>query len=146
MSDWMETNRGVVLPQHCDHYGHMNTRYYGYLFDEGGFHMWIRCGIKQSDLFDQGVGAVVANRSTDFIREMKAGTLVLIKGGLTRIGDRSMAYEQRMFDAERGTLCARQITVEVFFDPEARSSAPMPDSIRQTLESNLLAPEQLELP
>ena len=146
MSDWMETNRGVVFPRHCDHYGHMNVRYYGHFFDEGGWHMWLRWGIKQSDIFDQGVGVVVANRSTDFLTEMKAGTLALIKGGLTKISNRSMAYEQRMFDAELGTLCARQSTVEVFFDTDARTSTSMPDSIRRTLEPHLLSPEKLELP
>jgi acyl-CoA thioesterase FadM len=57
-----------------------------------------------------------------------------------------MAYEQRMFDAERGTLCARQTTVEVFFDTEARTSTAMPDGIRRTLEPHLLAPEKLEMP
>jgi|TARA_Y100000294_G_scaffold176550_1_gene199249 acyl-CoA thioester hydrolase len=145
MSDWMETNRGVVLPQHCDHYGHMNVRYYGHFFDEGGYHMWIRWGIKQSDIWDQGVGVVVANRSTDFLKEMKAGTLTLIKGGLTKIGNRSMAYEQRLFDAELSTLCARQTTVEVFFDTDTRTSAPMPDSIRKTLGLHLLPPEKLEM-
>lgn len=146
MSEWLETYRGVVFPKHCDHYGHMNVRYYGHFFDDGGFHLWIRWGIRQSDIWDQGVGVVVANRSTDFIKEMKAGTLVVVKGGLIRIGNRSMAYEQRMFDAEEGTLCARQTTVEVFFDTDARSSAPMPDNIRQALTPHLLPPDQLEMP
>ncbi len=146
MNDWLETHRGVIFPQHCDHYGHMNVRYYSHFFDDAGWHLWVRWGIKQSDIWDQGVGVVVANRSTDFIKEVKAGTLTLIKGGLTRIGDRSMAYEQRMYDAETGTLHARQTTVEVFFDPDARTSAPMPDTIRQTLEPHLLPPQKLEMP
>ena len=37
-NNWVETNRAVVFPWHCDHFGHMNGRWYAPIFDDAGFH------------------------------------------------------------------------------------------------------------
>ena len=65
--DWVITYRSIVLPKHCDHYGHMNVRFYAEHFDDGGFQMWQAAGVRQSDLTRDGMGIVVANISIDFI-------------------------------------------------------------------------------
>ncbi len=135
--DWPNsfvTYRCIVLPQHCDHYGHLNVRFYANFFDDGGFQMWGHAGIKQSDLIKDGMGAVVANISIDFVNEITAGFPVVIKGAWTKIGTKSVAHEQRMYNADTGVHCASQTTVEVFFDMQKRQSAPMPEDIRAKIE------------
>ena len=66
LENWFVTYRGIVLPRHCDHYGHLNVRFYAHFFDDGGFQMWHHIGIKQTDLTKNGMGVVVANISIDF--------------------------------------------------------------------------------
>ena len=105
--------------------------------------MWNLIGVKQSDLTRGGMGIVVVNISIDFIHEITAGQLIVINGGWIKIGDKSMTHEQRMFEADSGTLCAVQTTVEVSFDMKARKSAPLPDYIRAKIEAHLLPLEKL---
>lgn len=141
MTEWCETHRAVVFPWHCDHIGHMNVRWYCHFFDDAGFHLWAMKAVPQSSLHARGEGLVVAGNKIDFIHEMKAGDLVVVKSGFTKIGTRSVTSLNRMYQAETGTLCATLESVEVFFDPVARKSAPMPDDVRRILEGVLVSPE-----
>ena len=141
---WSEIYRSIVLPKHCDHYGHMNVRFYAQHFDDGGFQLWQLIGVKQSDLNKNGKGTVVANINIDFIHELKAGQLMIIKGGWIQVGKKSMTHEQRMFETDSGKLCAIQTTVEVSFDTRKRKPAPLPINIRKKLEANLLSPCDLK--
>ena len=142
-SDWFETYRSLVLPKHCDHYGHMNVRFYAQHFDDGGFQMWNLIGIKQSELMRGNMGIVVANISINFIHEITAGQLIVIKGGWVKVGNKSMTHEQCMFETDSGTLCAVQTTVEVRFDMKARKSVPLTDDIKTKIKMHLVPPNRM---
>ena len=130
---WHELSRGIVMPAHCDVYGHMNVRHYAAFFDDAGWHMFAKAGVSLSDLQACGLGSVVATLTIDFHHEMKAGDLTLVSGALTRVGDKSYSYELRLYASETMTHCATQKTVEVCFDTNARRSAPWPAGIREQL-------------
>jgi acyl-CoA thioesterase FadM len=49
-----------------------------------------------------------------------------------------MTHEQRMFEADNGTLCAVQTTAEVRFDMKARKSVPLTDDIKTKIELHLV--------
>jgi|TARA_B100001094_G_scaffold331863_1_gene401672 acyl-CoA thioester hydrolase len=138
LENWFVTYRGVVLPKHCDHYGHLNVRYYAYFFDDGGFQMWHHIGIKQSDLKQNDMGAVVANISIDFIHEITVGQLMEIRGVWRHMGNKSMSHEQRLFNVDTGVHCATQTTSEVYFDMKKRCSAPMPENLREKVKANVI--------
>jgi acyl-CoA thioester hydrolase len=138
LENWFVTYRGVVLPKHCDHYGHLNVRYYAYFFDDGGFQMWHHIGIKQSDLKQNDMGVVVANISIDFIHEITVGQLMEIRGVWRHMGDKSMSHEQRLFNVDTGVHCATQTTSEVYFDMKKRCSAPMPENLREKVKANVI--------
>lgn len=141
MTEWQETGRGVVMPWQCDHFGHMNVRWYGHAFDDSGFHIWTLIGIALKDIEARGVHTVVASARTDFVRELKAGELFVIRSGFTRVGTKSCSYRQKMFNADSGDLHAVNEVVEVFFDPVTRKAAPMPDDVRSLLAARLVDPE-----
>ena len=138
LENWFVTYRGVVLPKHCDHYGHLNVRYYAYFFDDGGFQMWHHIGIKQSDLKQNDMGVVVANISIDFIHEITVGQLMEIRGVWRHMGDKSMSHEQQLFNVDTGVHCATQTTSEVYFDMKKRCSAPMPENLREKVKANVI--------
>ncbi|MBL6863604.1 MAG: acyl-CoA thioesterase [Rhodospirillales bacterium] len=138
LENWFVTYRGVVLPKHCDHYGHLNVRYYAYFFDDGGFQMWHHIGIKQSELKQNNMGAVVANISIDFIHEITVGQLMEIRGVWRHMGNKSMSHEQRLFNVDTGVHCATQTTSEVYFDMKKRCSAPMPENLREKVKANII--------
>jgi len=130
---WHELTRGIVMPAHCDVYGHMNVRHYAAFFDDAGWHILARAGVSLSELQAQGLGSVVASLTIDFHHELKAGQLTLVTGAFTRVGDKSFSYELRLYDSESMTHSATQKTVEVCFDTNARRSAAWPDAIRAKL-------------
>jgi acyl-CoA thioester hydrolase len=131
---WHELTRGIVMPAHCDAYGHMNVRHYAAFFDDAGWHMFAKAGASLDELRAQGLGSVVASLSIDFHHELTAGRLVLVSGAFTRIGEKSFGYEMRLYDSESMTHCATQKTVEVCFDTKQRRSARWPDRIRSNIQ------------
>ncbi|HEX4913278.1 MAG TPA: thioesterase family protein [Vicinamibacterales bacterium] len=130
---WVELYRSVVMPAHCDLYGHMNVRHYAAFFDDAGFHIMSKAGISLTELRARGLGSVVASLTIDFHHELTAGQLIVITGGFTRIGHKSATSEMRLYDADTRTHCATQKTVEVFFDTTRRIAVPIPDDIKATL-------------
>jgi acyl-CoA thioesterase FadM len=86
----------------------------------------------------RGVMLVVARNTLNFIHEMKAGELLRIETAFIRVGEKSCTHLNRMYNVDTGTLTATLESVEVFFDPVARLSAPMPDDIRALLTDALV--------
>lgn len=133
--NWFELSRTVVLPAHCDAYGHMNVRQYAAFFDDAGWHVLTRAGISLSDVRSRGLGTVVATLTIDFRHEITAGQLALIKGAVTRVGTKSFSYEMQLYEADSMTHCATEKVVEVCFDTQARKGVPLPEDMRRKLQT-----------
>src|ERR671912_129941 len=109
-ANWYELYRSVVMPAHCDLYGHMNVRHYAAFFDDAGFQIMGKAGVSLTDLRARGLGSVVASLTIDFHNELTAGQLVLITGAITRVGQKSAMSEMRLYDPDSMTHCATQKT------------------------------------
>lgn len=138
MDKWFELYRNIVMPAQCDAYGHLNVRYYAAFFDDAGWHIPRMAGLSLDEIRSSGLGTVAATLTIDFIRELRVGQLLLIKGAVTRVGTKSFAHEMRLYEADSMTHCATQKTVEVCFDTKARKSAPLPENFRAALQGILL--------
>ncbi len=143
MRNVFEVYRSVVFPWHCDHVGHMNVRWYAHHFDDAGFHLWTAAGVSQKRIHESGIGLVVAQIKINYVREMKSGDLLVIRGGFTHVGNRSIRHHLRMYDADNDELRATQDTVEVFFNPETRSSEAMPPAYRTRLAPLVVSVEDM---
>ena len=139
MADWVDLTRGIALPRYCDHYGHMNVRYYAQFFDDAGWHILNLAGIAFEDIQNRGLGTVVANVSIDFHHELAHGKLFLIRGGYTRVGAKSFHHELRLYEADTMTHCATQTSVEVFFDTKARKAVAIPDDLKEKMSARVVA-------
>jgi len=141
MSDRLELLRGVVHPWHCDHFGHMNVRHYSPFFDDAVYHFWSRVGVPYARMQDDhGVHCVTARAETRFLRELVAGDLVVVDGAPSRLGTKSVTLDLALRHADTGTPHAACEVVEVFFDPAARASAPMPQAVRAAIAPLLAHP------
>jgi acyl-CoA thioester hydrolase len=136
---WFDLSRTVVLPLHCDGYGHMNVRNYAALFDDAGWHILGMAGISLAEMKRRGLGTVVATLTIEFHHEITAGQLVLIRGAVTRVGTKSFSYELQLYETDSMTHCAIEKAVEVCFDTQARKGVALPDDVKRKLES-LLTP------
>jgi acyl-CoA thioester hydrolase len=133
MDKWFDLYRGIVMPAQCDVYGHMNVRYYAALFDEAGWHFPSFAGLSLAEIQSRGLGTVVATLTIDFLHEIRAGQLLLIKGAITRVGTKSYSSEMRLYATDTMTHCATQKTVEVCFDTKARKGVAFPEDVRTKL-------------
>ena len=140
--EWVETQRGLVFPAQCDHLGHMSARFYANHFDDAAFQIWPALGWPHERNHEHGVGTVVARYTIKYLNEAPPGTMFIIKSGFTRIGNKSVTHSHRMEHSATGELIASMECAEVFFDEEERASAPMPDPVRQYLESVKVKPPQ----
>ena len=136
-----EVYRGVVFPWQCDHFGHMNVRWYAHHFDDGGFHLWTMAGVSQKEMRDRGTHVVVAQTTIKYIRELKAGDLIVVRSAFVKVGQKSVVHVAKMYNADTGVYSAWQETVEVFFDPVSRKAAPMPEDFRTRLAKLVIDPE-----
>ena len=107
MSVMRETFRGIVLPGQCDHFGHSNVHHYAHFFDDGAFHLWSLFGCSLREMRTQGSHTVVAHTATDYLRELIAGDLFVIRGALVHLGPKSLRYRQEMWHVDTGCLHAR---------------------------------------
>lgn len=143
MSRSYDVYRGVVFPWMCDHFGHMNVRWYSHHFDDAGFHLWTMAGLSQREMRAKGTQVVVAQTTIKYLREMKAGDLILVRAGITKVGTKSVVHFAKMFDADTGVLSATEETVEVFFDPATRTAAAMPEEFRARLLPLVIEAEKI---
>jgi acyl-CoA thioester hydrolase len=126
----IETYRGVAYPWLCDSMGHVNVQFYGTLYDGAGWHFLSMMG-PFAELSPQGMGWADVRQLIEYRREVRAGTLLVIRTRLLRVGTRSVEYRHAMHDAERGTLHSTNDVVTVLFDLGARRAAPLTDAIRE---------------
>ena len=90
-------------------------------------------GVSQSEMRERGIHTVVAQTTIKYIRELNAGDLILIRSGFVKVGEKSVVHVAKMYNADTNAYSAWEETVEVFFDPVARKSAPMPEDLRRRL-------------
>lgn len=134
---WIETQHAVAHTWMCDHFGHMNVRYYAHLFDDASFVLWPKAGVTRAMFEQAGVHTVVAQTVTDFRTEVVAGDVLRVFSRFERVGNKSVSIQQELRGLEDDRVHATQKAVEVFFDPKTRQSRPIPDTIRQALAHTL---------
>ncbi|HKO47606.1 MAG TPA: thioesterase family protein [Polyangiaceae bacterium] len=130
---WFDLSRTIVLPAHCDSYGHMNVRYYAAFFDDAGWHMLAMAGISLAEVKRRGFGTVMASLTIEFHHEITAGQLALVRGAVTKVGTKSYSYELRLYESDSMTHCATEKAVEVCFDTQARKGVALPEDLKAKL-------------
>ncbi|MEI4488747.1 thioesterase family protein [Frigidibacter sp. MR17.14] len=118
----------VVHPWHCDRFGHMNTRHYAAAFDDAIFVFWSRLP------GDGAIHPVTAAMKTGFLAEAPVGTVAEIHARIGRIGGKSVTLELSLVSTT-GVLATCEVA-EVFFDATTRTSAPIPDPVRNALTAS----------
>ena len=130
---WFDLSRTIVLPAHCDSYGHMNVRHYAAFFDDAGWHMLAMAGISLAGVRRRGLGTVMATLTIAFHHEITAGQLALVRGAVTKVGTKSFSYELRLYESDSMTHCATENAVEVCFDTQARKGVALPEDLKAKL-------------
>jgi len=144
MAEWLEISKNVVFPWHCDHFGHMNVRWYAHFFDDASFLVWATIGLDMRTILATGMHTVIARSTTQYHHEVRAGDPLLMVGGFTHIGNKSLTLHTSMLDANTRELRASNEYIVVFFNAETRCSSEIPDDVRRAVERTLTKAPQIE--
>ncbi|HEX2529142.1 MAG TPA: thioesterase family protein [Geminicoccus sp.] len=130
MADWVETGRPVAHPWFCDTMGHLNVRHYSAMFDDAAF-QFLGMLAPPGWLAASGLGWADVKLTIEFVQEVQAGTCLVVRSRLVRIGGKSFTYRHEMRDAETGAIHATCGTVTVLFDLKQRKAVPIEGDLRE---------------
>ena len=126
-----EAARTVVYPWNCDSMGHFATQHYMKVFDDATYHLLGALGYSLRDAGETRRGWADVSHKISYLRELRAGDLLVAYSSVQRVGNKSLTYRTRLVRAEEPQEdCAVLIGVVVHFDLERRCALVLPDAIR----------------
>ncbi|MBE7183269.1 MAG: acyl-CoA thioesterase [Methylobacterium mesophilicum] len=121
----------VVHQWQCDHFGHLNARFYAAIFDDATFVFWSRHGLAPG----ARIVPVTAETRIAFRSEAGAGTVASVRSRVGRVGSKSVGVSLELVESRTDRLLASCEIVEVFFSLDTRQSEGIPPAIRESLEA-----------
>jgi acyl-CoA thioester hydrolase len=117
-----------------DALGHINNNTYGVWFESARdpiFHIFMpKVDVKKWNL-------VMAHSSFDFLKEVFWGKPVIIKTGISKIGNSSLELCHAVY--QNGNLCTTGKCVLIHYNFETKEAVRIPDDIREELEKHLFS-------
>ena len=121
-SDWIDIN------------GHMNMAYYLLVFDQAIDHVWQEIGLGARYLEEKNASTFTLQAQIQYIQEVMVDDPLRVEFQLLGYDQKRIHCFQRMYHAEQGYLAATEERMTVHVDMTKRKSAPLPQTISNTLE------------
>ena len=103
-----------------DQYGHVSNSVYSQYFDIGRIHFFTE--LKK---ITEVPNMVIVSIKMDMLKEIRFNDQVLIKTRCSKIGNKSMTFEQNIFS--NNELAAKGLVISAGFDPQTRKAIKLPD-------------------
>lgn len=130
--------KGTAHPWYCDVMGHMNIRHYMSMFDESSYQLLFQVfGWTGNPDNSGGQGWADVKHVIEYKAEVRAGDLLEVRAGISKIGNKSIGIRYEMTDAVTNDTVATLECVSVLIDLESREAVPLSDKQRQQAESSL---------
>ena len=133
-------NKCVAHPWECDVMGHLTTRYYMAMFDDGSYHFLNEVfGVSPGSQNAEGLGWADVRMVIEYQAEVAAGDLLEIRGRVIKLGGKSVTVGYEMHNLTRQELAATLEVITVLFDTRARKATAFTDDMRATAAPHLPA-------
>jgi acyl-CoA thioester hydrolase len=106
------------------------------MFDDATHVVIAHFGYRKGDVH----GWVDVRNEIDYLAEVRAGAVVEISSGVTKVGTKSVTLCSEMRSFEGSLTHSRMQAVIVYFDLSRRCSAPIPDDVREKAAGLAMAP------
>jgi acyl-CoA thioester hydrolase len=126
-------------PAWIDYNGHLNTAYYGVLFDRAVDEAFLPCGMGPDYVRQRGLSYFLVENHMRHLREIGLQDRVRVTLQLLAVDDKRMHYAMEMHDVRHGKLVATSEQLALHVDMGTRRAAPFPDDIRRALDMMHLA-------
>ena len=124
--------KGVAHPWLADVMGHMTTRHYVAMFDDASYHfLYEAFGWSGDSVASSGLGWADVRQVIEYAAEVNIGDMLEIRGGLRRIGGKSITVFYEMHNLTRHELAATLESTSVLFDTENRVAVSLTEEMRE---------------
>ena len=125
--------KGVSHPALADVMGHMTTRHYIAMFDDGSYHfLHTLFGGEGEDATVHQTGWADVRHVIDYQAEVGVGDLIEISAELVKIGTKSMTVAYEMRNISRNQVAATLESTSVYFDLKARAAIPITQAMKDS--------------
>lgn len=142
MSGPVETHRGMVRRENCDHFGHMNIQFYDAALSDAFFYMMNLIGLGRAEVERRRIGLAALGIALTYRRELRPGDLFKVETGFLKFEPLEIITAHRMIRSSDGKLAltARGQAVPLHLDQ--RRKADIPDDIMAAAQAHISAPSE----
>ncbi len=130
--------KGINHPHMCDVMGHMTTRHYVAMFDDGSYHfLYELFGWSTENLTMNQTGWADVRHVIEYMAEVSSGDLLEISAKLIKIGNKSITTFYEMRNVSKNEIAATQESTTVYFDLKARAAIPITEKMKKSAKIHL---------
>lgn len=130
--------KNTIKPEDCDIYQHMNTLKYMEKFYLAADDYMIEYGITDPILAAQDIGCAYLEFNTKFMKEVFAGTEIMIDVSIKEVGTKVVTILLKMMDTTTNQQLSEAVLKFLFFDLTLRKSMKLTDEKVQALNLDWL--------
>jgi acyl-CoA thioester hydrolase len=135
----METLRGRVAQQECDFIGHMNVQFYIARISDATTTLNAAIGIDVRFMREQRRALVTLGQDVAYLRELRAGDLVVMHSGIVAIEGKKVRYFHRLSRVEDGEIAMTARQLMIGMDLVRRKAILIDDEILERARAMLVA-------
>ena len=124
----IEVRYGDLDPQ-----GHVNNAKYLTYFEQARVAYWIEMGFFSKDQSFMELGVILADVHLTYLAPVYFGQQIKVGVHVSKLGNKSMTWEQNVVDAETGQELARGEIVIVAYDYQQQTTIPIPQEWREKI-------------
>jgi acyl-CoA thioester hydrolase len=133
MSDYhfhhpIEVRYGDLDPQ-----GHVNNAKYLTYFEQARIAYWIQLGIFSKDQSFMEIGVILADVHITYLEPIYYGQNIKVGVHVSKLGNKSMTWEQNIVDADRAQELAKGEVIVVAYDYRAEKTMSIPQEWRERI-------------
>jgi acyl-CoA thioester hydrolase, YbgC/YbaW family len=124
----IEVRYGDLDPQ-----GHVNNAKYLTYFEQARIAYWIKMGFFTKDQSFMELGVILADVHITYLEPVYFGQNIKVGVHVTRLGNKSMTWEQNVVDADTGKELAKGAVIIVTYDYKQEKTIPIPQEWREKI-------------
>jgi len=126
----IEVRYGDLDPQ-----GHVNNAKHLTFFEQARIAYFIQLGIFTKDQSFMEIGVILADVHLTYLEPIYYGQNIKVGVHVSRLGNKSMTWEQNIADGETGRELAKGEVIVVAYDYHSEKTVPIPHAWREKIST-----------
>ena len=137
MSGFIQTYRGTVAPDQCDHLGHMNVQHYVSAISDAAFSLMTEIGLGPRRIEELRLGIAAVHMDISYLQEINSGAVIFIESAIGKIDGKKITFLHRMTEAESGIVAMKAKVLGVGMCLDERKSMALPSNVLEKARTHL---------